>query len=138
MSVEQWRAFLEEGTRTAKLATVRRDGGPHVVPIWFVLDGEDLILTTGRDSVKGRAIRRDGRAALCVDDEAPPFRFVAIEGTATASEDLDELRHYTTLIARRYMGPERAEAFAARNAVPGEMLVRIRPERVLAVDEVAG
>ncbi len=72
MSDDDYRSFLTEGTRTAKLATTRRDGRPHVVPVWFVMDGDDLIVTTGRDSVKGRAIRRDDRVALCVDDERRP------------------------------------------------------------------
>ena len=47
MDDAEWRAFVSEGTRTGKLATVRADGRPHVVPIWFVLDGDDLVFTTG-------------------------------------------------------------------------------------------
>lgn len=138
MSREEWRSFLSQGTRTGKLATVRRDGSPHVVPVWFVLDGDDIVLTTGRDSVKGRSLRRDGRVALCVDDDRPPFAFVTVTGRAEVSEDLDQLLHYATLLGGRYMGEDRAEAFGRRNAVPGELLVRIRPERVFAVDDVAG
>jgi PPOX class probable F420-dependent enzyme len=71
MTPERWRAFLAQGTRTAKLATTRSDGRPHVVPIWFVLDGEDLVFTTGGRSVKARNLRRDPRVCLCVDDETP-------------------------------------------------------------------
>lgn len=48
MTGDEYRDFLVEGTRTAKLATSRPDGSPHVVPVWFVMDGEDLIFTTGR------------------------------------------------------------------------------------------
>ena len=73
MTDEQWRAFITEGTRTGKLATTRRDGRPHVVPIWFVLDGDDLVFNTGAETVKGRSLRRTGWASLCVDDERPPF-----------------------------------------------------------------
>lgn len=138
MSREEWRSFLSQGTRTGKLATVRRDGSPHVVPIWFVLDGDDIVLTTGRDSIKGRSLRRDGRVSLCVDDDRPPFAFVTVSGRAEVSEDMDQLLHYATLLGGRYMGEDRAEAFGRRNAVPGELLVRIRPERVLAVDDLAG
>jgi PPOX class probable F420-dependent enzyme len=138
MSREEWRAFLSEGTRTGKLATVRRDGSPHVVPIWFILDGDDLVFTTGRDSIKGHSIRRDGRVALCVDDDRAPYAFVTVAGRATVSEDLQELLHYATRLGARYMGEDRAEAFGRRNAVPGELLVRLHPERVLAIDQVAG
>jgi PPOX class probable F420-dependent enzyme len=76
MTLPEWRAFLLSGTRTAKLATVRSDGRPHVAPVWFDLDGNDLIFMTGRDTVKGKKIRRDSRVMLCIDDERPPFAFV--------------------------------------------------------------
>src|SRR5829696_949729 len=69
MSEAEWRAFLAGQARTAKLATVRRDGRPHVAPIWFALDGDEIVFTTGEDTIKGKAIQRDGRVCLCVDDE---------------------------------------------------------------------
>jgi PPOX class probable F420-dependent enzyme len=137
MSPSEWRAFLGDGTRTGKLATVRRDGRPHVVPIWFVLDGDDLVFTTGATSVKGRAMRRDGRVCLCVDDERPPYAYVMVEGRVRISEDLDQMLRYATDIGRRYMGSSRAEEFGRRNAGPGELLVRLTPERVTALDGIA-
>jgi hypothetical protein len=54
MTPEQIRSFLGAGTRTAKLATVRAGGRPDVVPVWFVLDGDDAVFTTGAESVKGQ------------------------------------------------------------------------------------
>jgi PPOX class probable F420-dependent enzyme len=137
MSTEQWRAFVMKGTRTGKLAVTRADGRPHVTPIWFVLDGEDLVLTTEDSSVKGRALRRDPRVSLCVDDDTPPYSFVIIEGEATLSDDLAELRRWATVLGGRYMGTERADEYGARNAVPGELLVRIRPTRVIAKRDIA-
>jgi PPOX class probable F420-dependent enzyme len=138
MMPTEWHAFVQAGTRTGKLATTRKNGAPHVVPVWFVLDGDDFIFTTGADTVKGRAIRRDGRVALCVDDEQLPFAFVSIEGVASTSEDVNEMLPWATAIGARYMGADRAEEFGRRNAVPGEMLVRIRPERVVAIDDMTG
>ncbi|MFF4172235.1 PPOX class F420-dependent oxidoreductase [Streptomyces sp. NPDC001744] len=132
MTEEQWRAFVSAGTRTGKLATVRDDGSPHVVPVWFVLDGDDLVFNTGRGTVKGRNLARDGRVALCVDDDTPPFSFVSLFGRAELSEDTEELRHWATRIGARYMGEERAEEFGERNAVPGELVVRVRIEKVIA------
>jgi PPOX class probable F420-dependent enzyme len=137
MTEQEWRAFVIDGTRTAKVATARQDGRPHVVPVWFVLDGEDIVFTTGASSVKGQALRRDPYACLCVDDQAPPFSFVMIEGPVEVSTDLDELRRVATLLGRRYMGAERAEEFGARNAVEGELLVRLRPTHVLAEADLA-
>ena len=138
MTEEEWRAFVMHGTRTAKVATARKDGRPHVVPVWFVLDGEDVVFTTGASSVKGQALRRDPYACLCVDDQTPPYSFVMIEGPVELRTDLDELRDIATRIGRRYMGAERAEEFGARNAVEGELLVRLRPTHVLAEADLAG
>ncbi|PPS70607.1 MULTISPECIES: PPOX class F420-dependent oxidoreductase [Streptomyces] len=137
MTDAQWREFVSHGTRTAKLSTVRADGSPHVVPIWFLLDGDEVVFNTGENSVKGRNIVRDCRIALCVDDDRPPYSFVVLRGRARVSEDLDEIRHWATRIGARYMGEERAEEFGARNGVPGELLVRVTVDRVLAERDVA-
>jgi PPOX class probable F420-dependent enzyme len=137
MTEPEWRAFLGHGTRTAKLATTRADGRPHVAPVWFLLDGDDLVLNTGRDTVKGRTLARDPRVMLCVDDDRPPFAFVLVQGRATLSEDLAEVRSWAGRIAARYMGEERAEEYGARNGVPGELLVRVRIEKVTAQGGIA-
>jgi PPOX class probable F420-dependent enzyme len=138
MPADEIRAFLTTGTRTGKVAVVRGDGSPHVVPIWFVLDDEgSLVFTTWHTTVKARSIRRDGRVSLCVDDETPPFSFVRVDGVAQLSEDLDELRRWATRIGARYMGADRAEEFGARNAVGGELLVRVRPTRIVGHAEMA-
>jgi PPOX class probable F420-dependent enzyme len=138
MTPDEVRAFLSHGTRTAKLATSLPGGQPHVMPVWFVLDGEELVFTTWGDSVKGRNLRRDPRAAVVVDEEVAPYAFVSIRGPVTLSEDLHELLQFATAIGGRYMGADRAEEFGRRNAVPGELLVRLRPERAIAEADVAG
>jgi PPOX class probable F420-dependent enzyme len=137
MTDEEWRAFVLDGTRTGKLSTVRADGSPHVAPIWFLLDGDELVFNTGKDTVKGRNLARDGRVALCVDDDRPPFHFVVLNGRARLSEDLAEVRLWATRIAARYMGEDRAEEYGARNGVPGELLVRVTIDNVLAMRDVA-
>ncbi|GHF05781.1 PPOX class F420-dependent oxidoreductase [Streptomyces werraensis] len=137
MTEEEWREFVSHGTRTGKLATVRADGRPHLAPIWYVLDGDDLVFNTGAATVKGRNLARDGRIALCVDDDRPPFAYVVLEGRARLSEEPGELRHWAARIGARYMGEDRAEEFGARNGVPGELLVRVRIDKVLAEKGVA-
>lgn len=139
MTDAERRAFLSEGARTAILALVRADGRPHAAPIWFVVDPADdaLVFTTGATTVKGRSLRRDPRVALCVDDERPPFSFVLVEGTATVSEDPEAMLAWATTIGGRYMGADRAEEFGRRNAVAGELLVRVIPTRVVAHRGVA-
>lgn len=100
--------------------------------MWFLLEGDDILFTTGKDTAKGRAIARDPRLSICVDVEEPPYAFVQVQGVAEVSEDPAELLRVATDLGGRYMGPERAEEFGRRNGVPGELLVRIRPTRVLA------
>ncbi len=137
MTADEARAFLLDGTRTGKLATVRRDGRPHVVPIWFLLDGDDVVFTTGRDTVKGRNLLRDGRASLCVDDERPPFGYVVVSGQATATAGASDLLVWATRIAERYMGAELADEYGSRNAVESELLVRLKAERLHGLARVA-
>ena len=138
MSPEEWRAFLLAGTRTAKLATTRADGRPHVVPIGFTLDGDDLIFNTGKESVKGKNLLRDPRVMISVDDERPPFAFVLIQGVAEVREaSVEEMLPWTTKIAARYMGAAKAEVYGKRNAVPGVLLVRVPLTHVIARGSVS-
>jgi hypothetical protein len=137
MSTEEWRAFVSSGTRTGRAGVTAADGTPHVTPIWFLLDGDDLVFTTHVSGVKGRALRRDPRVCVCVDEDAPPYAFASLWGRATLSEDVDEVRRWATRLGGRYMGAERAEEYGARNGVPGELLVRVRIEKVVAVRDIA-
>ncbi|MGW1055232.1 PPOX class F420-dependent oxidoreductase [Streptomyces sp. NPDC001118] len=137
MTDTEWRAFLRTGTRTAKLATNRRDGRPHVTPVWFLLDdarptAPRVLFTTWHESLKAKALRRDPRFSLCVDDQEPPFGYVMLECTAAFSEDPAELRDWATRIAARYMGPDQAGAYGLRNSVPGEYLVLATIDNVIA------
>lgn len=138
MTPQRVRQFLSEGTRTGKLATVRADGRPHVAPVWFVLDEDDIVFNTAENTVKARNLVRDPRVALTVDDQAPPYGFVILEGTAHMSADPDELVRWATAIGGRYMGADRAEEFGKRNGVSGELVVRIVVSRVIAFDDTTG
>ena len=131
-------AFLSAGTRTGKLAYAGADGRPLVAPIWFVVEDGVLIFNTGKDTAKGRALARDPRATLCVDLEEPPYGFVQVQGDAELSDDHDELVRTATAIAARYMGHERAEEYGKRNGVPGELVVLLRPTKVIANFNISG
>lgn len=137
MSDDERRAFLLHGTRTGILSTVRADGRPHAAPVWFTLDGDDVLFMTGANTVKGRNLQRTGQAVLTVDLPEPPFSFVTVTGTAEISEDLDVMLGWSTAIGGRYMGADRAEAFGRRNAVPGELLVRLVPDKIIAQAAIA-
>lgn len=136
MTEEEYMAFLLGGTKTGKLATVRQDGRPHVVPVWFHMDGDKIVFNTGKGSVKARNILRDPRVSITVDDQAPPYSFVTVEGTVSISEDREETLHWATRIGGRYMGLDRAEEFGKRNATEGELTVKITPSKILAYKNV--
>lgn len=138
MSRSESLAFLAVGTRTGKLATVRRDGRPHVVPVWFTVEGEDLVFNTWHTSLKARNLAAEPRAALVVDYEDPPYGYVLVEGTVEISDDLEEVRRIATIIGGRYMGEDEAEEFGARNGVEGELVVRLHIERLVGRDDITG
>jgi len=133
-----WQTFVSAmPARTGKVAVTRLDGSPHVAPVWVDLDGDQIVFMTSADTIKGKSILRDGRVAVCFDDERPPFSFVTVSGTATTSTDPDDLLYWSIRIAGRYMGAELADQYGRRNAVPPEMVVRLTPDKVVAVVDVA-
>ncbi len=148
MSKKEIKKFLMQGTLTGKLVTVKKDGSPHVVPIWFTLDDTavnadnasvDIIFTTGSKSVKARNIQRNSTVSVCVDDQIPPFSFVTVYGIAKIQQvNQNELLNWATKIAERYMGKDNAKAYGRRNSTAGEILIRINPTRIIAEKDIAG
>ena len=142
MTDDEIRAFLREGSRTGKLATVRPNGAPHVTPVWFDLDEDtgDLVFLTRTDSVKARNMAVEPRVSVSVDLETMPFAFARVDGIAHLTpfeEDPDATRQWATATARRYVGDDRAEQYGRRNGVPGEAVVRVTPTRLVGSAGVA-
>lgn len=129
--------FLSEGTRTGMLGFLASDGRPLVAPVWFIVDNGQLVFNTGAETAKGRALSRDPRVVICVDDPHPPFSFVQVQGIATTYDGAGDLLDIATRVGGRYMGSDRAEEFGRRNAVPGELVVRVQPTKVNAMFRVA-
>jgi PPOX class probable F420-dependent enzyme len=133
-----WRQFISATpAKTGKLAVVRKDGSPHVSPVWVDLDGSTLVFTSDLGSVKGKAITRDNRVAICFDDERPPFAFVTVTGRAETDDDPVQVRYWAGRIGGRYMGATRADEYAARNSSPGAIVVRVRDLKVVAKTGIA-
>ncbi len=128
--------FLSAGTRTAMLGYLAADGRPLVAPVWFIVEDGELVFNTGRETAKGHALSRDSRVVICVDDPHPPYSFVQVQGTATLYDGADDLLEIATRIAERYVGVDRAEEFGRRNAVPGELVVRVQPSKVNSAFDV--
>ncbi|HZU46848.1 MAG TPA: PPOX class F420-dependent oxidoreductase [Mycobacterium sp.] len=129
--------FLSAGTRTGMLGYLAADGRPLVAPVWFIVDDGELVFNTGRNSAKGRALARDSRVVICVDDPHPPYSFVQLQGVAAIAEDAPDLLDIATRIGGRYMGLHRAHEFGRRNAAPGELVVRVRPTKVVSGFNIA-
>lgn len=135
-------AFLRDGTRTGKVAWVGKDGRPHVAPIWFVVDTStdgpfEIVFNTHKSTGKAKALEREGQASLVVDDQAPPYSYVKIDGTVSFEHDLATVRAIATEIGGRYMGTDRAEEFGERNGTDGELVVRLTPSRTQAWADVS-
>ena len=130
-------AFLSEGTRTGLLGYLASDGRPLVAPVWFVVDGGELAFNTAKNTAKGRALARDPRVVMCVDEPRPPDSFVQVQGIASIGEDHQDVLDIATRTGGRYMGAERADEYGRRNSAPGELVVRIKPTKVLKAFNVA-
>jgi PPOX class probable F420-dependent enzyme len=137
MSREECLLFMVEKTRTAKVATVRPDGRPHVAPVWFDLDGDKLIFTTFETTVKGKNLRHNPYVSISLDDEESPHAYVVYEGKAEVIDDMDLLRTWATKLGGKYMGQDVAEAFGKRNAVLGELVIRVTPTNITGHKKMA-
>ena len=140
MTKDEIRNFLLQGTFTGKLGTINKNGTPHIVPIWFTLDNKNNILfTTGDTSVKAKNIKRDNRVRLCVDYQVPLYSFVIIDGiTEIISNKPTEIYKWAKRIAGRYMGNDKAEEYGRRNSSEDELLIKIKPTKVIGEKDVAG
>ena len=138
MSKDEIKSFLLKGTFTGKLGTINKNGTPHVVPIWYTLDEDNIIFNTSDNSVKAKNIRHDNRVRLCVDDQAPLYSFVTIDGIAEIiSGEPSIIFKWAKIIAARYMGDDKAEEYGKRNSSEGELLIKIKPIKVIGQKDIA-
>jgi PPOX class probable F420-dependent enzyme len=131
MNPDEINRFLMKGTFTGKLGTINKDGSSHTTPIWYILDENNYItFTTYVKSVKAKNLLRDSRISICVDDQIPPFSFVIVNGSAKVFSQPEDLLRWTTKIAERYMGKELSVEYGKRNAIEGELLVKVIPTKI--------
>lgn len=131
MDATQRQAFLQSGTRTGHVAIVVDGGRPHVTPVWFVLDDDDVMFITRADSVKAKALAATHRAAISVDEPRAPYAFVMVDGIVSLSRDPGALRRWAVPIAQRYATD--VSATVARSSGPDRVLVRVTPVNTVAI-----
>jgi PPOX class probable F420-dependent enzyme len=132
MTDNEWRSFVAAGTKLAHIALTRPDGRPHVTPVCFILDGDELAFALSPGSVKGKSITRDRRIAICISDESQPYSFVTIEGEARISAEPDQITHIAAHIANRYYPTQPVDAFAESFVQAGFTAARITITNVIA------
>ncbi len=82
-------------------------------------------------------MRREPRVSLCIDEEEPPFHFVVVEGTSELTAGDPDLLYWATRIGGRYMGADSTDEYGRRNAVEGEQLVRVTPQKIVAYKNIS-
>jgi PPOX class probable F420-dependent enzyme len=126
--------FLSAGTRTAMLGYLAADGRPLVAPVWFIVDNGELVFNTGRESAKGRALARDSRIVICVDDPHPPYSFVAgcraAKKEASVHDGAEDLLDIATRIGGRYMGRTSRQGVRPAQCRLRRAGVRVQPTKV--------
>ncbi len=125
MTKAEREAFLAE-VHVGVLAVDEPGRGPLAVPIWYLLDGPDVVMSMTGDSLKSRLLQAAGRATMTIQTEDPPYRYASVEGPVSIGPaDLDALA-----LATRYLGPEQGQWYVEQNPDDGTTVtVRLRPER---------
>ena len=126
---------LLESRIPARLAYVWTDGSPRVIPIWFHWNGREFVLGTPSKAPKLRALRKNPKVALTVDDNTFPHKVLLVRGTAQLEPVKGVVPEYA-LAAERYFGSERGKAWVTQLAAMNQEMVRVtvRPEWVGLLD----
>ena len=106
------------GQYDAVLGTLGPDGYPHQASMWYVLEGDRVLMWTFRKSQKARNLARDRRASLLVDagEGYAELRGVLIRGEVEVVEDVAEVTRIGLALADRYGGRYGADAGTTRTA----------------------
>lgn len=130
MTTDEREAFLAD-VHVGILAIDREGRGPLALPIWYQFRDGAVEIGMGGDSLKAKLLRAAGRATLTVQTEAPPYKYVSVEGPVTvSSEQRDDFE-----MASRYLGPEMGRWYADNNpSTESSVLVRLVPESWSTMD----
>ena len=126
------RTFLDE-VHFGTLATVNPQGIPSQVLVWYMLDGNDILVSTPAKSYKVRNLRANPWASLSVS-EGP--RYLTVRGRTTIDEDPERGIALYRQIATRYLGAEAAErwlAQATRRGAADRFTLRLRIEHIISM-----
>jgi PPOX class probable F420-dependent enzyme len=119
----------------ARLAYVWSDGTPRVIPIWFHWNGREIVMATPPKAPKLKALARNPKVSLTIDDNTFPHKVLLIRGTARL-EPLDGIVPEYATAAERYFGPEQGQAWVKnlRTMISSMVRITITPEWVGLLD----
>lgn len=115
---------LLDGTNFATVATINPNGGPHSAVVWFLREGDTVLMSTTAHRQKARNLARDPRVSLSVFELANPYSSVEIRGTAELVEDPDKT--LPKKLSHRYLGTDPP----AESDDEIRLIVRVIPEKV--------
>jgi PPOX class probable F420-dependent enzyme len=120
---------LLQSTIPARLAYVWTDGTPRVVPIWFHWNGREVVMATPPKAPKLKALAKNPKVSLTIDDNQFPHKVLLIRGTARL-QPMDEIVPEYVMAAERYFGPEQGQAWVKqlRGMIPSMVRITITPE----------
>ena len=131
MTPEDIENFLKE-PHIANLATVRPDGSPHVAPVWFLYDGEQVIVMAEKSAVKVRNMQREPRIMLSIATDQTPYQYVLVSGKATITFDDEDETELLRTISVQYMGEVEGLEYAEKTGKELDFcIIRLRPEKLI-------
>ena len=117
---------LFEGKNFVYVASLMRDGSPHVTPTWVDIENSTILINTAVGRIKQKNISRDGRVALAIADQSNPYDMVTVRGKVIEQITGSVAETHIDKLAKKYMGKEKYPGRA-----PGEkrILLKIKPEK---------
>ena len=120
------------GIKMAVMATINKDGSPHLSPNWYYYDGERLSFVTTKERLKFFNLRRDDRMSVCVYEPPLASNYVVIQGRATIDDG--DIWEDARLIIQRYVEPDQVENYVERWKTQPRILIQVAPDKVYTRD----
>jgi PPOX class probable F420-dependent enzyme len=130
MNQQERRAFVDSH-RTCVFGFQRKSGPPSMSVVYYVVDGDDLLVSTMRARAKAKAVRRAGEAAICVLDEKWPLTYLQVYGPAVIDDDFNTSVNVMMRVATIMSGVELPEAarpiVEAKAREEDRVVIRLQP-----------
>jgi PPOX class probable F420-dependent enzyme len=112
------------------VATIGRNGMPHLTPNWYAYANGRLMISTTRERVKYRNLRRDNRMTVCVYSEPQARGYVTLWGHVRIRDDAS-IWPDTRAIVERYVPAQDVEARLQQLRTQNRVILDLTPERIL-------